>query len=149
MLKIDWSDLKQLSDSHTIITIAEIKGCSRSTAKRALQKLNIKHIKHMYHETPPETMGKIEKLYESHSAYEVAKLLDMPVATVKTCVRRLGIQRNRSQALKLLVQRHLQEQQEQCPHGQFLVRTEDGYACLICKQHFAFDVACNYNFTNG
>jgi len=136
---IDWSDLKQLSDSHTIKAIAEIKGCSRSTVKRALETLHIKHIKHMYHETPPETMGEIKKLYETNSAYEVAKLLDMPVATIKTCLRRMGIQRNRSQALKLLVQRHLQEQQEQCPHDQFLIRTEDGYACLLCEKHFTFD----------
>jgi len=134
MLKIDWSDLKQLSDSHTIITIAKIKGCSRSTVKRALKKLDITHIKHMYRETPPEIMAKIAKLYETNSAYEVAKLLDMPVATVKTCVRRMGIQRNRSEALKLVIRKH-----ENCPHGQFLVRTEDGYACLMCKQHFYFD----------
>jgi len=141
--KIDWSDLKQLSDSYTVRAIAEIKGCSRSTVKRALETLHIKHIKHMYRETPPETMAKIEKLYESHSTYEVAKLLDMPDATVKTCVRRMGIHRNRSQALKLLIQRHVQEQQEHCPHGQFLVRIKDGYACLMCKQHFSFDGPCN------
>ena len=134
MLKIDWSDLKKLSDSYTVKAIAEIKGCSRSTVKRALLKLNIKHVKHMYHETPPEIMAKIKKLYESHSAYEVAKLLDMSVATVKTCVRRLGIQRNRSEALKLVIRKN-----ENCPHGQFLVRIEDGYACLRCKQHFTFD----------
>jgi len=140
-MTINWSDLKQLSDSYTIKAIAEIKGCSRSTVKRALKERNITHVKHMYHETPPETMAKIKKLYETNSAYEVAKLLDMPAATVKTCIRRLGIQRNRSQALKLVIHRYEQEQQEQCPHDQFLIRTEDGYACLLCKQQFIFDGA--------
>jgi transposase len=136
MLKIDWSDLKELSDSHTISAIAKIKGCSRSTVKRALEKLDITHIKHMYRETPLETMAQIKILYQSHSTYEVAKLLDMSVATVKSCVRRLGIQRNRSQALKLATQRYTQED---CPHDQFLIRTEDGYACLRCEKHFTFD----------
>ncbi len=133
MLKIDWSDLKTLSDSKTILAIAEIKGCSRSTVKRALLKLNINHPRHMYRETPPETMVKIKRLYESHSTYEIAKLLNMPVATVKTSVRRMGIQRTRSQALKLVIQKYAN-----CPHD-FTIRTEDGYACLICKQHFFFN----------
>jgi len=131
--KTDWSDLKALSDSHTIIAIAKIKGCSRSTAKRALEKLNIKHIKHMYHETSPETLAKIRTLYETHSNYEIAKLLNMPVATVKANVHAMGIQRSRSAALKLKI-----KQYTDCPH-QFTIRTEDGYACLTCKQHFCFD----------
>jgi len=135
MLRIDWSDLKALSGSHTIIAIAKIKGCSRSTVKRALEKLHIKHIKHMYHETSPDTMAKIKRLYESHSTYEIAKLLNMPVATVKTCVHGMGIQRTKSQALKLVTQKLIQKD---CPH-QFTIRTEDGYACLTCKQHFCFD----------
>ncbi|GAI52916.1 unnamed protein product, partial [marine sediment metagenome] len=123
-------DLKKLSDSKTIIAIAEIKGCSRSTVKRALLKLNIKHIRHMYRETPPATMAKIKELYESHSTYEIARILDMPVATVKTCVRRMDIQRTRSQALKLVIQKYAN-----CPH-EFTIRIPDGYACLTCKQHF-------------
>lgn len=133
MLKIDWSDLKKLSEAKTILAIAEIKGCSRATVKRALQKLQIKHTRHMYRETPPETMVKIKRLYESHSTYEIAKLLDMPDATVKSCVRRLGIQRNRSEALKLKI-----KQYENCPH-EFTIRIPDGYACLTCKQHFFFN----------
>lgn len=133
MLKIDWSDLKELSDSKAVDAIAEIKGCSRSTVKRALDRLHIKHIRHMYRETPPETLVKIRSLYKAYSTYEIAKLLSMPVATVKTCVRRMGIQRTKSDALKLIIQRY-----EDCPH-QFTIRIPDGCACLTCKQHLGFD----------
>ena len=31
------------------------------------------------------------------------------------------------------------EQHKDCPHGQFLIRIKDGYACLVCKQHLPFD----------
>jgi len=130
MLSIDWSDLSQLTYSNTVKEIAQIKGCSITTVRRMLKKNHVERQLRGFAVTQA-TLDKIAKLYESNSTCKIAKLTGIPLSTVKKYVHLMGIQRTRSEATKLAFRKY-------CPH-QFTIRTEDGYACLACKQSFLFD----------
>ena len=134
--KIDWSDLQTLAYSNTPSEIARIKGCGKSSVRRVLHKFQIKHPSRL--RVPQETLDKIRELYITAdlSSTEVAPLVKLPVSTVKLHLSRMGIRRNKREALRIKYSRR-REQQVQCPH-QFTIRVDGGYICLRCKKHFYF-----------
>jgi len=129
LLTIDWSDLKELAYSHTPKEIAKIKGCSYNRTRRVMEKQGIAR-PGLY--SSPAKLDKIRQLYSSHSSYQIAAILKMPVATVKKYIKRLGISRGQSEAMKLAYHKI-----DNCPH-QFTIRVSGGYTCLTCKRHFKF-----------
>jgi len=128
-LSIDWSDLKTLAYSHTVKEIARMKGCSYTSARRAMVNRGIPRPQL---QITREKLDQIKRLYQSHSTYEIAEMLKMRTSTIKKYIRRLGIGRTQSEAAKLA-----RYKQDNCPH-QFTIRIKTGYACLTCKRHFAF-----------